>query len=151
MRVREASLELERPLIFDVDLSRYRWRTRAEAAACANACVSRALLVRASAAEAAVMTGEDEPEAAALALVKAGARLVVLTLDSGGAILRGELRADAPGVPVRVLSTIGAADVLTGTLIARLTQSRFYPPSVAAALPAAVAEAARGLRALGRA
>jgi sugar/nucleoside kinase (ribokinase family) len=89
------------------------------------------------------MTGEDEPEAAALALVKAGARLVVLTLASGGAILRGELRAAAPGVPVRVLSTIGAGDVLMGTLIARLAQSRFYPPSVAAALPAAVAEAAR--------
>ena len=143
MRVREAALELERPLIFDVNLSRHRWRTRAEAAACANACVSRALLVRATAVEAAVMTGEDEPEAAALALVKAGARLVVLTLGGGGAILRGELRADAPGVPVRVLSTIGGGDVLTGTLIARLTQSRFYPPSVAAALPAAVAEAAR--------
>ncbi len=143
MHVRQAALDLERPLIFDVGLSLHRWRTRAQAAACANACVPRALLVRATAAEATVMTGEDDPEAAASALLKAGARLVVLTLGRSGAILRGELRADAPGVPVRVLSTIGAGDALTGVLVARLVESGFYPPSVAAALPAAVAAAAR--------
>ena len=34
-----------------------------------------------------------------MALVKAGARLVVLTLGADGAILRGELRADVPGSP----------------------------------------------------
>ncbi len=45
------------------------------------------------------MTGEDDPERAALALLKAGARIVVITLGAGGAILRGELRADVPGVP----------------------------------------------------
>jgi fructokinase len=143
MRVRQTALDLGRPLIFDANLRLHRWRTRAEAAARANACVPRALLVRATASEAAVMTGEDDPEAAATALVKAGARLVVLTLGRDGAILRGELRADAKGVPARVLSTMGAGDVLTGTLIARLAQSRFYPPSVAAALPAAVSAAAR--------
>lgn len=143
MRVREAALVLERPLIFDANLRLHRWRTRAEAAACANACVPQALLVRATAAEAAVMTGEDDPEAAAAALLKAGARLVVLTLGRSRAILRGELRANAQGVPGRVLSTIGSGDVLTGILIARLAESRFYPPSVAAALPAAVEAAAR--------
>ncbi|HEY1523571.1 MAG TPA: PfkB family carbohydrate kinase [Solirubrobacteraceae bacterium] len=143
MRVRETALELERPLVFDANLHLHRWRTRAEAAACANACVPRALLVRATAAEAAVMTGEDDPEAAASALVKAGARLVVLTLGRSGAMLRGELRADAPGVPARILSTIGAGGVLTGVLIARLVESRFYPPSVAAALAASVTAAAR--------
>lgn len=143
MRVREIALELERPLIFDASLRLQRWRTRTEAAACANACVPRALLVRASAAEAAVMTGEDEPEAAASALVKAGAQLVVVTLGRSGAILRGALRANAPGAQARVLSTLGAGDVLTGVLVARLAASRFYPPSVAAALPAAVAAAAK--------
>jgi sugar/nucleoside kinase (ribokinase family) len=143
MQAREAALEFERPVLFDANLRLHRWRSRAEAAACANACVPQALLVRATAAEAAVMTGEDDPEAAASALLKAGARLVVLTLGAGGAILRGELRADAQGVPARILSTMGAGDVLTGVLVARLAQTRFYPPSVAAALPAAVAAAAR--------
>jgi sugar/nucleoside kinase (ribokinase family) len=142
MQARQAAVELERPVIFDAHLCLDRWRSRADAAASANACVPRALLVRATAAEAAVMTGEDDPEAAASALVKAGARLVVLTLGAQGAILRGELRANAPGAPARVLSTIGAGQVLTGTLVARLAESRFYPPAVAAALRDAVAAAA---------
>ena len=86
-----------------------------------------ALLVRANGAEAALMTGEDDPERAARALVKAGARLVVITLGADGAILRGELRADVPGRAGHVLSTIGAGDVLTGTLLARLALTGFYP------------------------
>jgi fructokinase len=143
MRAREAALELERPVIFDANLRLHRWRSRAEAAASANACLPGALLVRATAAEAAVMTGEEDPEAAASSLIKAGARLVAITLGANGAILRGELRANAPGPSARVLSTIGAGEVLTGILIARLAESRFYPPSVAAGLRDAVAGAAK--------
>jgi fructokinase len=46
-------------------------------------------------------------------LVAAGARLVVLTLGAAGAILRGELRADVPGVRVaRLVSTVGAGDAV---------------------------------------
>jgi fructokinase len=89
------------------------------------------------------MTGEEDPERAALALLKAGAQLVVITLGSEGAILRGGLRADVPGAASRVVSTIGAGDVLTGILLARLAMSGFYPPAVAAALPEAVAASAR--------
>jgi sugar/nucleoside kinase (ribokinase family) len=143
MRARETALELDRPVIFDADLRLHRWRSRADAAASANACVPRALLVRATAAEAALMTGEEDPEAAASSLVKAGARLVVLTLGREGAILRGELRASASGSSARVLSTVGAGGALTGILVARLAESRFYPPAVAAALRDAVAAAAR--------
>jgi fructokinase len=143
MRVREAALELGRPVILDVNLRLHRWPSQAQAAAAANACVPRSLLVRATGAEAAAMTGEDDPEAAASALVKAGARLVVLTLGPDGAILRGELKAHARSTPARIVSTMGAGDVLTGILVARLVESRFYPPAVAAALPAAVAAAAK--------
>jgi len=89
------------------------------------------------------MTGEHDPEAAAMALVKAGARLVVLNLGAGGAILRGQLRADAQSPPARMLSTIGAGGALTGTLVARLAESGFYPSSVGAGLPAALEQAAR--------
>jgi sugar/nucleoside kinase (ribokinase family) len=143
MEARRIALELERPVILDPNLRLHRWRSNAEAAACANACVPGALLVRTNRAEAELMTGEEDPERAALALVKAGARMVVVTLGPHGAILRGELRADAPGVAVRVLSTIGAGDALTGTLLARLAATDYYPPAVAAALPEAVAESAR--------
>jgi fructokinase len=143
MRARAAALELERPVIFDPNLRLHRWRSRADAAATANACVPGALLVRANHAEAALMTGEDDPERAALALRKAGARMVVITLGSGGAILRGSFRADVPGVPVHAISTIGAGDVLTGFLVAKLAISRFYPSVVAASLGEAVAQSAR--------
>lgn len=143
MRARELALELERPVIFDPNLRLHRWRSRADAAATANACVPGALLVRTNAAEAALMTGEDEIERAAQALLKAGAKLVLITLGAGGAILRGRRRADVPGVPARVLSTIGAGDTLTGTLLARLALSGFYPSAVAASLGEAVAASAR--------
>jgi fructokinase len=69
---------------------------------------------------------------------------VVLTLGASGAILRGELRADAPGVRVdRMVSTVGAGDAFTGTLVARLAATGFYPSAVAAGLRDAVAAGAR--------
>jgi sugar/nucleoside kinase (ribokinase family) len=143
MRARELALELGRKVVFDPNFRLHRWRSKAEAAASANACVPGATLVRANAAEAALMTGEDDPERAAVALLKAGAEMVVITLGPDGAILRGELRVDAPGRPANVLSTIGAGDTLTGVLLASLATSDFYPSAVAAALPGAVEESAR--------
>ena len=143
MEARRLALELERPVIFDPNLRLHRWPSRAEAAASANACVPGALLVRANLAEAALMTGEDDPERAATALLKAGARLVVITLGADGAILRGEFDADAEGPEVAMLSTVGAGDVFTGVLLARLAATGYYPPAVAACLSEAVNEAGR--------
>jgi sugar/nucleoside kinase (ribokinase family) len=142
MRARELALSLGRPVVFAPNLRVHRWRSRAEAAAATNACVPGALLVRAGAAEAAVMTGEEDPERAALALLKAGARMVVITLGPAGAFLRGELRLDVPGHPVTARSRIGAGDVLTGVLLARLATSGYYPAAGAASLPEAVAQSA---------
>ena len=142
MQARDVALGLGRPVVFDPNLRLERWRSRAEAAATVNACVPGALLVRANADEAALMTGEDDPERAALALVKAGARMVVITLGAEGALLRGELRLDVEGRPANVVSTIGAGDVLTGVLLARLAASGYYPAAAAAALPEAVAQSA---------
>lgn len=170
MRARELALSLGRPIVFDPQLSVDWWRSRAEAAAAANACVPDALLVCAGAGDAALMTGEDDPERAALALLKAGARMVVITLGAEGAILRGELRLDVDGVPATVVSAAhaggqdlaapaggqdlaaparsqdlaaGAGEVLAGVLLARLATSAFYPAAVAASLPEAVAESER--------
>lgn len=143
MRAREVALSLGRPVVFDASLRRQRWRSRAEAAAAANACVPDALLVRAGAGDAALMTGEDDPERAALALLKAGARMVVITLGAEGAILRGELRLDVEAEPASVVSVLGAGEVVTGVLLARLATSAYYPSAVAASLPDAVAQATR--------
>jgi sugar/nucleoside kinase (ribokinase family) len=46
-------------------------------------------------------------------------------------------------VPATIRSTIGAGDVLTGVLLARLGRSGYYPSALAAALAEAVAEGAR--------
>jgi sugar/nucleoside kinase (ribokinase family) len=143
MEARALALERDQPVIFDANVRLHRWDSRTDAAASSNACVPGALLVRANRAEAELMTGESDPERAATALVKGGARLVVLTLGSEGALLRGALRADVPGVPAKVVNTAGAGDVLTGTLLARLALSGFYPSAVAAGLPEAVEAAAR--------
>jgi fructokinase len=143
MRARETALALGRPVIFDPNLRLHRWTSHAEAGASAGACVPGALLVRATAGEAALITGERDPARGALALAAAGARLAVVTLGADGAILCGELHAELPGVPARVLSTIGAGDVLTGILLARLAASAFEPSAVVAALPEAVEQSAR--------
>lgn len=143
MQARELALAAGRHVIFDPNLRLHRWRTRADAQASANACVPGALLVRANLAEAQLMTGEEDAERAALALVKAGARMVVISLGVRGALLRGELRAEAAGVQARVLSTIGAGDALTATLVAGLARTGFYPPAVAASLRDGMAAGAR--------
>src|SRR5437764_1468658 len=80
---------------------------------------------------------------AAAGLLAAGARHAVVTLGAAGAILRGEVRADAPGRPVKVVNAAGAGDALLGVLLARLSESRFYPPTLAAALGEAVRAAER--------
>jgi fructokinase len=71
--------------------------------------------------------------------------MVALTLGlSEGAILRGELRLDVDAAaPATVVSSVGAGEVLTGLLLARLAMSGFYPSAVGASLPEAVAESAR--------
>jgi fructokinase len=130
---RAVALEHGLPVVFAPDLAAQRWRSQADAAASANACVPGALLVCVSASGAAVLTGEDDPERAAVALVKAGARMVAISLGAAGAILRGELRG-------QVSAEVSSEDEFTGVLLARLALSGFYAPVVAASL----AEAARG-------
>ena len=145
MRARERALSGHRPVVLDCNLRLHRWASHADAAASVNACVPGAVLVRANRSEAELLTGEADPQRAAVALRKAGAAVVVIALGSGGALLRGEgrLRLDVPAIAVPVRSTIGAGDALTGTLLAALERSGYYPDAAAAALDDAVAAAAQ--------
>jgi fructokinase len=143
IRAREAALDRGRPVIFDPNLRLHRWPSAADAAAAVNACLPGALLVRTNQAEAALITGERDPERAALALSRAGARVAVVTRGADGAIARGEVQADVGGVPARVISTLGAGDVLTGILLARLAADGWEPAAVIAAVPEAVEQSAR--------
>lgn len=143
LRARERALALDRPVLFDPNLRLHRWDSIARAVASANACVPDALLVRCNRTEGELLTGRADPAEAAEALVAAGARMVVVTLGPGGALLRGEVSGEVAGVPARAVSTVGAGDALMGVLVGRLTLAAFYPPAVAAALPEAVEAGAR--------
>jgi len=140
---RSLALALGKPVLYDPNLRLHRWPSVARAAEEANACVPGAHLVRCNREEAEILTGERAPDAAARALLAAGARAVVVSLGPDGALLRGPVDADVPGVPVQVRSTVGAGDCLTGVLVARLTERGYDLAAVADALPEAVAEGAR--------
>lgn len=143
MRAVRAALARGCPFVFDCNLRLHRWPSPAAAAEAARACVPGAALVRANQPEAELMTGTADPERAAAELCAAGARAVVISLGTGGAILRGEAEANVAAVPAEVRSTVGAGDAFTGVLLAQLAQNGFSAASAAAALDEAAVAAAR--------
>ena len=138
--------------MFDPQLARGALALRAEAAAVANACVPDALLVRAGAGDAELMTGEDDPERAALALLKAGARMVVITLGprarSSGASYGSTSRAWRRR---SCSARSGAGEVLTGLLLARLATSALLPVGGRRVAARGGGGGDPGVRAMGRA
>ena len=143
LAARERALEAGKPVVLDANLRLHRWPHPGRAATEVRGCLAGAFLVKCNRAEAAMLSGEDDPERAAAGLLAAGVRHVIVTLGARGAILRGELRHAVPGVPARVVNTAGAGDAFLGALLARLGQSDYYPATLAAALGEAAAEAAR--------
>jgi sugar/nucleoside kinase (ribokinase family) len=141
---RERALKLGRPIVFDASLRLGRWHANpGRAGAAAGACVPGAFLVKCNEEEARLMTGEDDPEAAAASLLAAGAEHAIVTLGARGAILRGKgMRFDVAAPPATVRSTVGAGDVFLGVLLAHMGLTDYYPPALAAALPEAAAQAA---------
>jgi len=89
--------------------------------------------------EAAELTGHDDPEQAARALVALTRAPVVMTLGRAGALLAepagGVTRVPAPAVTV--VDTTGAGDVFSGVLAAGLAARRELPAAVEAAVLAA--------------
>lgn len=143
LRARELALAAAKPLVVNPNLRLARWPSIASAIDAVRRIIEGALLVRASQDEAELITGKPDPARAAEELVCAGARMAVVSRGADGAVLRGELCGDVPGVRARTLSTMGAGDALTGVLLGRLARTGFYPAAVAAALPDAVAAGAR--------
>lgn len=150
MAARERALELGRPVVFDPNLRLGRWSCPTRPAAAARACLPGAFLVKCNRAEARLITGEDDPEAAAAGMLAAGAQHVIVTLGARGAILRGAgLRRDVRGRPAQVVDTTGGGDAFLGVVLARLAATDFYPSALAAALPDAVEAGAQACEAWG--
>ena len=144
-RARERALELGRPVCFDPNLRLERWADRDTALELARGCLPGALLVKANATEACLLTGETDPAHAAEALLAAGPALVVVTLGADGALMRGAQSHQVPGRPATVRSAIGAGDAFLGTLLARLQTAGWDParPELRDALADAAAAGSR--------
>ena len=150
-RARERALELGRPVCFDPNLRLERWPSREAALAGVRECLPGCLLVKANAAEARLLTGEDDAAAAAEAIASAGVPLVVVTLGPEGALARGAQSLEVPGRGARVVSTVGAGDAFLGTLLARLQAMGWDPshPGLRAALADAADAGARATESWG--
>jgi sugar/nucleoside kinase (ribokinase family) len=135
---RRLALERGIPVLFDPNLRPTRWAGLEPALEMCRKLSEGAFLVRVNDEEARLITGESEPDAAAERLYELGARLAAVTLGAEGALVRGEVRADAPGVEVEVVSTMGAGDAFIGTLAAGLAKGGWEPAVAADALPDAV-------------
>jgi sugar/nucleoside kinase (ribokinase family) len=71
--------------------------------------------------EARILTGEPDPDRAAVSLRKGGARAVVVKLGSRGSIVFDDgIRIESPAFPVTVADTTGAGDCFVGGFLAGL-------------------------------
>lgn len=146
LAARERALALGHPVVFDPNFRLHRWSGPGPAAAEARGLLEGCFLLKCNQREASIITGESDPEAAAAGLLAGGVRHVVITRGADGAILRGSgLRRDVPCPRVHVVNTTGAGDAFVGVLLARLGQTDFYPPALAAGLPDAVAAATQAV------
>jgi sugar/nucleoside kinase (ribokinase family) len=143
LAARARAVQEDRPVVFDPNLRLHRWENPGRAVTVARQCLPGLFLLKCNRHEAQLLSGEPEPEAAAAGLLAGGVRNVVITLGDGGAIARGEVRANVAAKPARVVDATGAGDTLLGVLLARLAATDFYPAAIAAGLGEAVAEAAR--------
>lgn len=143
LRARDLALGAGKPVLFDPNLRLHRWPDPDQAIEQVRSCCEGATLVKVNREEAAGLTGERDPRAAAKALCAAGAETVVVTLGAEGAIARGAVTAAVGGVPVQPLDTTGAGDVVSGVLIAALEGARYAPAAIEAALAVAIDVASR--------
>lgn len=150
LKARELALRSGKPLVVDVNLRLDRWESPSQAVEASLSLCAGAFLVKVNREEAQLMAETSDTDRAADTLcAELGLRAVVVTLGAIGALLRGEVKADVPGVIADVVDTTGAGDSLLGVLIAALAHSGFDPQSVARALPFAVEIGARSTEGYG--
>ena len=82
--------------------------------------------------EAALITGQGEPEAAAQALLERGPNTVIVTLGAAGVLLAqaGQTPQRIPGFRVQAVDTTAAGDAFNGGLAAALARGRAVPEAV---------------------
>ncbi|HEX2128983.1 MAG TPA: PfkB family carbohydrate kinase [Solirubrobacterales bacterium] len=143
LRARELALERGVRVCFDPNIRPNRWGGDPRpAAAASRELVAGSFLVRANREEAMAIAEVDDPREAASRLAEAGAELAVVTLGEEGAVIRGACEAEAPGVEVEVVSTLGAGDAFMGTLVAGIAAREWDATGAGEARGPALAAAA---------
>ena len=142
LRARAAALETGKPVLFDPNLRPTRWSDLDDAVRMCRELARDAFVVRTNREESRLITGEEDPAAAAEAMCELGALLGVVTLGADGALVRGAASACVPGVEVEVVSTLGAGDSFFGTFAAGLADTGWDAARADGVLPAAVAASA---------
>ena len=143
LRARRAARDAKVPILFDPNLRPNRWRDMGRAARLCREIIDGAFLVRANEREAAQLTGESDPAAAASSLCGLGATLGVVTIGREGAVMRGAASAERDSPQVEVVSPLGAGDAFMGALAAGLQAVDWEAARAAEALDGAVEAGAR--------
>ncbi|MDX6538149.1 MAG: fructokinase, partial [Gaiellales bacterium] len=149
MALRERALERGAGVLFDANLRIARWRDRELAVELCRTACEGALLVKANMDEVRLLTGDSDPVSGAQAICRLGARNALVTSGADGAVIRGEVSAEADAVPARVVDTTGAGDAMTGAFVAALTRGGGTPEALRRALPLGAFLAARATESLG--
>jgi sugar/nucleoside kinase (ribokinase family) len=143
---RERALARGVPVVFDPNLRAHRWRDLELARELCRDVCAEAFCVRANLEEGRWLTeldpGADAAEAASR-IAALGAELAIVTRGREGAVIRGAVEAEHPGIAVETVSPLGAGDAFIGTLVADLAKRGWDAGRAAEALPAAVEAAAR--------
>jgi fructokinase len=143
LQARRLADDAEVPVLFDPNLRTHRWESLDVAIELCRQLCEGTFCVRANANEARAITGEDDPARAGSELAALGARIAVVTLGAGGAVMRGAAEADADGIEVQVVSPLGAGDAFMGALIAGLAAAEWDATRAGEALDEAVEAGAR--------
>jgi fructokinase len=123
--LKRAGLERGWRVLYDPNLRQGRWPDRELMLRVASDALAGVTVVKANRDEAALLTGEAEPDAAAASLTSQGARQAVVTLASSGALLaNGGSVERFPAEDVVVADATGAGDSVAAVIAATLATSR---------------------------
>ncbi len=110
-------------ITFDPNYRSSLWHSETEAMEQMRAVLPLCDIVKISEEETALLTGFEEPEKAANALLRGGVRLAIVTLGANGACWRfGADSGTVPGFRVKVTDTNGAGDTFFGAFLSRIAK-----------------------------
>lgn len=104
--------------VLDLDYRDVFWSSPAEARAQVREAIGRVTVAVGNVQECEIATGEDDPEAAARALLDAGVELAVVKQGPNGVLaMTADERVRVPAFPVQVLNGLGAGDAFGGAMV----------------------------------